>query len=655
MNFLTLPDAAPDLRALTGRVETFSGHPLHRLLQDQLTILGRIRSNREQGIPTHDPLHEFESELMQWDEAHLGDCISRWMDVIESNIERDRNTNRVVLNVRDFGALGDGVHDDAPAIRQAVAATAERGNGATLRFPAGRYRLVPTGDEPSHLFIEGVADIVLEGEAGTELLGTTPLAVLRLESCRNVHLRRLILDYATHPYTQGKVLSVAPDRSFVEWQADEGFIGPDAPEMAVYPKLQGILLDPVSGHMAPHPHDSFFTTRHDILGNGLYRLHAEEGELHREDVVAGMDMMLYKRLGPMGFDICACEWIDCEEVVVQAAPQFAAYIESSYGVSLRRCALQPRAGYHGGLNADGYHCRSNRFGPFFEDCRIVRVLDDCFNLYSRGVGLDATPDERTVVLDAPWQHADRRWAQHPRREDFCAGDVLAFMNPQSGELYGHARIESIHSYDWNGYHQVAATLDRTVPNLPSRESLGHSTVGSATFLDANYDEEIETFVINVSTKCDGFVIRGCELGDNTVTGGKIKASNGLIEGNHNFRHGWCCFAFSIEGEWLEGYAARNVLVRNNNFESWFGLFLNEGLPERRFNLKNSLVRRIDIEGNIFRGIRQGEPCVDVRNGCDCSITNNTMSVIRPIMISALAQRIRIEGNRPDGDRQVPGM
>jgi hypothetical protein len=536
-----------------------------------------------------------------------------------------------------------------------VTATAEQGNGATLHFPAGRYRLVPACDEPSHLFIEGVSDIILEGEDGAELIGTTTLAVLRLESCRNVHLRRLVLDYDPHPYTQGKVVAVAPDRTFVDWQADDGFHGPDELALAAYDAISGIALDPVTGHMMPHPHDSFSASRRENLGNGLFRLHAPEGTSHREDVVTGVDLMLYKRLSPMGFDICACEWIDCEEVVVHAATHFAVYVETSTGVSFRRCALEPRTGSHGGLNADGFHCRSNRFGPFFEECRIVRVLDDCFNLYSRGVCLDATPDERTVVLDAPWQHADRRWQQHPRREDFCIGDMLAFMNPQTGELYAHARIEAVHAYDWNGYHQIAATLDRRLPPLPSRELLGHTTLGNATFLNSAYDEEIETFVINVSTKCDGFVIRGCSLGDNTVTGGKIKASNGLIEGNHNFRHGWCCWAFSIEGEWLEGYAGRNVLVRNNNFESWFGLFLNEGLPGRRLSTKNSLVRRIDIEGNNFTAIRQGEPCVDVRNGCDCSITDNTMSVLRPIMMSALARRIRVEGNRPDGTTQIPGM
>jgi hypothetical protein len=651
--------------ALSERISSLSGHPLHQLLQDQMLILARVADHREQGVAPGDPLFSFETELMQWEEEHLGSCVARWLDVIEGNLQRDSalenpspdgsSPERAVLSVRDFGAIGDGVQDDAPAIREAIAAAAALGGGATLRIPAGRYRLVPAGGEPAHLVIEGASDIILEGEAGAELIGTAPLAVLRLEWCRNVRLRKLTLDLDPHHYTQGQVLAVAPDGAWVDWKVDEGFGGPDAPHLAALETIEGIALDAATGHMMPRPHDSFTSARREPLGGGVFRLHAPEGQAHRHDVRAGVDLLLYKRLAPMGFEIRACEWIDCEEIAVHAALHFAAYIESSCGVSFRRCALEPRAGRHGGLNADGFHCRSNRFGPFFEECRIVRVLDDCFNLYSRGACLDATAGERTVVLDAAWGRAERRWAQHPRREDYEPGDILAFLNPQTGEVLAHARIAAIRAHDWNGHTLIAAELDRALPPLPSRESLGHSTLGSATFLNSAYDEEIETFVINVSTKCDGFVIRGCALGDNTVTGGKIKASNGLIEGNHGFRHGWCCFAFSIEGEWLEGYAARNVLVRANRFESWFGLFLNEGLPARRLSTKNTLVRRIDIVDNDFIGVHTNEPCVDIRNGCDCSVTGNTMSVIRPIMVSALAQRITIHNNRPDGTTQVEGM
>ena len=42
------------------------------------------------------------------------------------------------MNVRDFGAKGDGSHIDSPAIDRAIAFAAERGGG-TVYVPPGRY------------------------------------------------------------------------------------------------------------------------------------------------------------------------------------------------------------------------------------------------------------------------------------------------------------------------------------------------------------------------------------------------------------------------------------------------------------------------------------------------------------------------------------
>lgn len=42
-----------------------------------------------------------------------------------------------VFNVRDFGAMGDGYHDDGPAIKRAIKAASAV--GATVYFPAGNY------------------------------------------------------------------------------------------------------------------------------------------------------------------------------------------------------------------------------------------------------------------------------------------------------------------------------------------------------------------------------------------------------------------------------------------------------------------------------------------------------------------------------------
>ncbi|BDX34284.1 hypothetical protein TUM20985_48310 [Mycobacterium antarcticum] len=75
---------------------------------------------------------------------------------------------RTVVDVRAFGATGDGTTDDSRAIQAAAAAT---GSGCTLRFPSGTYRFAqrwPAGT--AAIVINRVADVVVEFEPGAELL-----------------------------------------------------------------------------------------------------------------------------------------------------------------------------------------------------------------------------------------------------------------------------------------------------------------------------------------------------------------------------------------------------------------------------------------------------------------------------------------------------
>ena len=47
-------------------------------------------------------------------------------------------TTPITVNVRHFGAKGDGMHDDADALRRAIKAAAAR-PGSTVYFPRGTY------------------------------------------------------------------------------------------------------------------------------------------------------------------------------------------------------------------------------------------------------------------------------------------------------------------------------------------------------------------------------------------------------------------------------------------------------------------------------------------------------------------------------------
>ncbi|BBY15081.1 glycosyl hydrolase family 28-related protein [Mycolicibacterium litorale] len=74
---------------------------------------------------------------------------------------------RTVVDVRAFGAKGDGITDDSEAIQ--AAAGALRANG-TLRFPRGVYRFAkrwPPGG--AAIVISGISDVAVEFDPGAEL------------------------------------------------------------------------------------------------------------------------------------------------------------------------------------------------------------------------------------------------------------------------------------------------------------------------------------------------------------------------------------------------------------------------------------------------------------------------------------------------------
>lgn len=67
-----------------------------------------------------------------------------------------------LVSVKDFGATGDGVTDDTPAIQAAFDAVAPTGAG--VWFPAGTYLHKSTVNMPSGLWVEGSAEAVLLGD-----------------------------------------------------------------------------------------------------------------------------------------------------------------------------------------------------------------------------------------------------------------------------------------------------------------------------------------------------------------------------------------------------------------------------------------------------------------------------------------------------------
>ena len=103
------------------------------------------------------------------------------------------------VNVRDFGALGDGVHDSTAALQMALRAAGAR--GVSCYVPPGRYRVEGALTVPSGVTFRGASGGVLHSEhpIGTVLLAYgdrgdadgAPLITLK----PNAKIERMIIHY----------------------------------------------------------------------------------------------------------------------------------------------------------------------------------------------------------------------------------------------------------------------------------------------------------------------------------------------------------------------------------------------------------------------------------------------------------------------------
>ena len=103
-----------------------------------------------------------------------------------------RAQRRIMVNVRAAGATGDGKTSDLEPVRNAVAAAARSGGGATVFFPPGEYFLGTPSDDLL-VGLTRLRDIALIGENATLACRSArgSSSMLYVAGCRNVTIEGL--------------------------------------------------------------------------------------------------------------------------------------------------------------------------------------------------------------------------------------------------------------------------------------------------------------------------------------------------------------------------------------------------------------------------------------------------------------------------------
>lgn len=334
-----------------------------------------------------------------------------------------------VFSVKDFGAVGDGRTDDGPAFRKAIAAaTSLAGKPAVIKIPSGnyfikpdtaplpkevkvrlqehvyseRYETLPGKYARTHLMVQNVKNLTLQGEKGAVLVFSDPtMNGLRLAGCRNCQVKDLVLDWARNTSTQGTVTAVEPDPFALIFEPDSGYPAPD----------EDYFLKATARRFTPSRPDGLFgagTTRMgevEKLASNRFRLKPQAHDMNspvwrkrkagdRISIIARYDASIFDA---SALDMRYCAFNKMENVVVWRSPGCAYRAFRNYALQILRCRIEPGPGRKDLVTSNADGCQTTgMIGPYIAQCRFSYMEDDGFNIHSSSPALNDVPRSNTT-------------------------------------------------------------------------------------------------------------------------------------------------------------------------------------------------------------------------------------------------------------------
>lgn len=430
---------------------------------------------------------------------------------------------------------------------------------------------------------------------GGELRGRAALRFFALADCEDVTIRNVVLDYWTPPFAQAEI--VAADSGGV-WtlRALAGYPAPDESRlgeiwpMQVYGRESRELVNPMRSG------DGF---RLEKTGPGLYRATGGGNRAGAVGDIAVWNVFTAGGEADLGggaernsVHLVRCRRCRFENVTAFATPGGRAFEEHSCeACEYVRCRVvrrspdddfaprevpRLRSGGH-----DAFMSRRAVAGPRLDCCEARYHCDDAVNVSGVFAVVSAVRGRRVRLVSisaspfAPGDSAQVLGADGSIRPDRVVSSVAAAPAPASPEERTLLRSIGL----WPG-------LAEQSPAIPVELELADA--GGIVLGDA---------LISDRAQGNGFAIRNCSFGHNRAFGMRIRASDGVIEGNVvEDTEGWGLF-IGPEYEWLEGGVSHDLLVRRNEFRRC-GATLG-GTAAFRRPLPPDAWRNVRFEDNVF--------------------------------------------------------
>jgi len=497
-----------------------------------------------------------------------------------------------VFSVDKYGAKGDGVSDDGPAVRKAVSDAVALGKPAQVVFSKGKSYFLAYDSASPTLAINKAQDLEVDGK-GAMLLLQAPESAFAFTDCKRCVVRGLTIEYPKLPYTQGNIVAVDPGKATFDLALMPGY---DPPASGPADQWWISILGP-TGHGLKPTVGSFLFLQSVEAVEGLdriYRITVKPSfQWDLRNVAVGDRSFLPTDEGVKGFktgmlfNMFLCSDITFENITIYTSPCMCFRLFFNTGkINFKGVRILNRPGTNRVMSSrsDGIHCHDNRVGPTIENCVFEGLMDDSIHIYCAQSAVVAVQSDTNIIATQ-------------RADNYAVGDTIQAYDSVSGKILGNATIASM-----------------------SRVPQGISLVLSTPIAGIGVDPTAKvprTVLYNISRSGSGFVIRNNTFLEQRGNAALIRAHDGLIEGN-SITGGAGIYLGNDVGNWANGPVPDNVVIRNNKF------FGSPGITLRADCSKPSAhaIQNIVLEGNQFTNLVRWP--ISIANAHHVTMTNTTI-------------------------------
>ncbi|WP_139146367.1 right-handed parallel beta-helix repeat-containing protein [Stenotrophomonas sp. HMSC10F06] len=371
------------------------------------------------------------------------------MDLDRRNFLRVLTTAGVGVPLTGFAAAvatkdaeSFGIRPQDPGSLQRGLTAAVEAGAPRVVVPPGVYLLPDPGKSPSHLRISDARDLVIEAQGATFICSSRTSRALIFEYCSRVSLRGAKFTRSIPPFSQGRVVAIAPQGDQVDVVIDEGY-PTDIDDRKFFPHVP-VLSAFVNGTRQLKPHvPDIYIGQIERLSPRRIRFHLRTLIDSRIPLRAGDPVAWRGGLQSAEITLSVCAGMTLDGVTVTNSVGMAFFeFHGEGGNTYRNCSVTWAEMPEGASSktllssaADGLHSSCMRTGPRIEGCVFEGMNDDGVNIHGTWAMLAASTTTSSVVLDARRSHLGSR-SPIPFAK---VGDRLRFYSIE-GQLLGERRV-----------------------------------------------------------------------------------------------------------------------------------------------------------------------------------------------------------------------